>query len=393
MHHRSRLTHLVAFGPFLALSFACVAPPDAQGNDDRGASTAPSDESSASESSGAADASSESSGASTPTSSSTSTSTSTSGDPAGTGTTSGTTSGDATSSSTSTPTGTDTGLATDDGILEGSDTTEGSSGGSEGGGEGPQPSPGCGQATPPSGPQNDHGNYTISLPANYDPQTPYRLGFAFHGYGRTEQEAQSVDLRGIQSELGGDSILIWAKSVGDGWEQDQWREANVTNFEAILEKLSNEACVDMSRIFVTGHSSGAGFANILGCRFGDRLQAIAPVGGAVIERDCVGSPAAIVVHGVDDNFRNNGEASRDFWADHAGCSQPETDLAQMEARVRAARSARSDDPENVECTSYQGCMPGSTVTWCIHGEDGYDDTTHGWPTNGGAMIRDALDAL
>lgn len=279
-----------------------------------------------------------------------------------------------------------------------SDASTGQDGGSSGGDDdddGPVPSAGCGNSTPPSGVIGaGDGRYTVSLPEAYDPNRPYRLGFAFHGYGRTSEEAQSVDLQGVQSQLGSDSILVYMKSVGPGWEQAGSLDPNLGNFESVLDRTLAEACVDQSRIFVTGHSSGAGFANILGCRYGDVLQAVAPVGGAVLERQgCIGTPAAIVVHGVDDNFTNNGESSRDFWAGRSECSEPSTDLQALEARIRAARAASSDDPENIECIAYQGCLPGSTVTWCVHGQDGYDDSTHGWPTRGGQVIRTALEAL
>lgn len=308
----------------------------------------------------------------------------------GSTTTSGST-GDSFGTSTSGPPDTD---ASDASTGDPTGQEGGSSGGDDGGGD-PVPSAGCGNPTPPSGAiGSGDGRYTVSLPDGYDPDRPYRLGFAFHGYGRTSEEAQSVDLQGVQSQLGGDSILVYMKSVGPGWEQAGSLDPNVANFETVLDRLLAEACVDESRIFVTGHSSGAGFANILGCRYGDILQAVAPVGGSVLERQgCVGNPAAIVVHGVDDNFRNNGESSRDFWATRSECSEPGMDLAALEARIRDARRARSDDPENIECTAYQGCLPGATVTWCIHGQDGYDDTTHGWPTRGGEVIRAALEAL
>lgn len=309
-------------------------------------------------------------------------------------TTTGRSTGDSTGASTESSLGS---LASSDGWEGTTSTSTGRDGGSSGGSDDgePVPSAGCGNPTPPSGViGSGDGRYTISLPEAYDPDRPYRLGFAFHGYGRTSEEAQSVDLQGVQSQLGGDGILVYMKSVGPGWEQPGSLDPNIANFESVLDRLLAETCVDESRIFVTGHSSGAGFANILGCRYGDVLQAVAPVGGSVLERQgCVGTPAAIVVHGVEDNFTNNGESSRDFWVGHSECSEPGTDLEALEARIRAARAARSDDPENIECTAYQGCLPDSTVTWCVHGEDGYDDSTHGWPTRGGEVIRAALEAL
>src|SRR5690606_14454258 len=137
------------------------------------------------------------------------------------------------------------------------------------------------------------------------------------------------------------------------------------------------------RVFVAGTSSGATFSNILACRVGNRLLATAPVAGGLPERDnCVGTPAALVVHGVDDYHVpfTSGEEARDFYLSRNGCSMTATPVvSELHERVVANR-------ESYECADYAGCASGQLVRWCEHSEGGYDGSTHGWPTFGGDEI-------
>lgn len=238
----------------------------------------------------------------------------------------------------------------------------------------------------------DTGRYIVSFPPGYDGARPYPLGFAFHGYTRTHQNCQASDCEGFQKELGDRAILVYLKSFGPGWTETGRDEQNTQFFGAVLEELRKSACVDERRIFVAGTSSGARFANMVGCRYGDLLQAVAPVAGQQMGLRCKGHPAALVIHGVDDPhiLFSLGEELRDFYVSRNGCS-PRTlpGIAAVHARIRQARDAHKTDHA---CADYQDCRA-APVRWCEHSEGGYDDTTHGWPTAGGALIRDFLDQL
>lgn len=256
-------------------------------------------------------------------------------------------------------------------------------------------SPGCG-LTPASGDlqiavQGQMGQYIVSLPPGYDPLTPYPLGFAFHGRGRTGPNCHDGDCAGFQTAMEADAVLVYMTSLGgDGWEGDGERELNVEFFQKVLDDLVAGACIDESRVFVAGTSSGAHFTNILGCRFGDRLLAIAPVAGYLPEKDnCLDKVAALVIHGFKDPHvpLSAGEEARDFWRARNGCS--DTTVPTI-PEVHAAAEAT---PESHSCAIYQGCEDGLPVHWCEHSEGGYDDSTHGWPLFGGQMIWEFVQSL
>jgi polyhydroxybutyrate depolymerase len=256
---------------------------------------------------------------------------------------------------------------------------------------GPVASAGCGLAGPASGDlvidvDGVQGSYVLSLPADYDPATPYPLGFAFHGANRTGPQCQQGDCAGFQSAMEASAVLVYMTSVGGpGWTDDT--ELNVTFFETVLEHVQASYCIDESLVYTAGTSSGAHFVNILGCRFGDRLAAIAPVAGVLFETECGDPVASLVIHGVDDSSFEGGMQARDFWREHSGCT------AETVPTIAEIHEAVVATPESHGCAAYQGCDPGVPVVWCEHSEGGYDGSTHGWPLFGGDRIWAFVSAL
>jgi polyhydroxybutyrate depolymerase len=243
------------------------------------------------------------------------------------------------------------------------------------------------------------GLYYVNLPSTYDAQHPYPLGFAFHGTDRNHYDCRSLDCYGFQSALGEEAVLVYMQSlrtpstaIEGGWDDE--RENNAAFFEAVLSSLESEFCIDESRVFVAGTSSGAIFANLLACRYGDRLLATAPVAGSLPEDEgCRGTPAALLIHGIDDPHVpfESGEAARDFYLSQNGCSDvTEPDLASVHSQIREKRDA-IPTVQDIACVDYQGCS--TPVRWCEHSYGGYDLSTHGWPPAGGELIGDFVRGL
>lgn len=241
---------------------------------------------------------------------------------------------------------------------------------------------GCGKSTPAgefSLPLNGaNAAFTITLPPNYDPNTPAPLVFAFHGRNQTHILLRTQDAAEIQTALGGTAIMAYLKSqAGPGWNFPEEVEPNVAFFEAVYERALADYCVDSSRIFAVGHSSGGYFSNILACRYGDVLRGIGSVAGNTQEFDCIGRVAAIVVHGVRDSVVSfaGGQESRDIY------------LATNECSGQSA-------PFSVApCIVYQGCSEGLPVAWCEHAEPPYDNTNHGWPSFASRALGQFLFSL
>jgi len=284
----------------------------------------------------------------------------------------------------------------------------GAGGGTTGPGAGgkmglPTTSGGCGKLNPPSGNaltiqvQGKTGHYVLSLPANYNPMTAYPLGFGFHGHGQTGAQCQGGTCKGFQAAMKDVAVLVYptTMSATGGWEAAGAgeREINVAYFAALLTAVEDAYCINPSRVFAAGTSSGASFTNILGCRFADKLLAVAPVDGyapaSMGETNCKGAVAAIVIHGYKDSHVPfpEGEKARDYYRAQDHCTSTAVPpVAQIHAMVMATVGTHG-------CSSYQGCDAGLPVMWCEHSEGGYDGTTHGWPKFGGQAIWDFVKGI
>lgn len=272
---------------------------------------------------------------------------------------------------------------------------------------GSKPSKGCGKPAGPVGERqltvgHQTGLYIVSLPQAYDPAKAYPLGFAFHGRTRSHKDCRDNDCGGFQSVMSEDAVLVYMQSLrepGDtasGWDRPEERASNLQFFELVRAAIEADYCVDERRVFLAGSSSGGNFANLLGCLHGDRFLAVAPVSGSLKDPPpCVGAPAALVIHGIDDSHitLDRGEQARENYRKRSGCGAATTpELSEMHAQVRRARDQKPS-VETLACVDYTGCREGSPLRWCEHSYGGWDNSTHGWPPVGGQVIWDFVEAL
>jgi polyhydroxybutyrate depolymerase len=207
--------------------------------------------------------------------------------------------------------------------------------------------------------------FILDLPSEYDRDTAYPVLFAFHGRGFSAAEFRSAQYGNLLSVAGDAAIVVHPDALGEperAWDTDSMRDVRL--FDALLEELAGALCIDESRVFATGHSSGGYFINLLACRRGDALRAIAPVAGGGPfgsdgdEPSCAGPVSAWIAHAEDDDtvLFENGENSRDYWLESASCSEDSFDQV-------------APSP----CVAYEGCGTGLAVNWCAY-EGGHD-----WP--------------
>ena len=215
-------------------------------------------------------------------------------------------------------------------------------------------STGCGSSTDELGSsiviEDDTRTFVVSLPTNYDSQTAYPLIFAWHGRGGSGSVAQSYF--GLQEIAGSEAIIVYPDGLpqedhnGDtGWEI-RASGSDIVFFDRLYERMTENSCVDLDRVYSTGHSFGGFMTNFLGCQRGNVLKAIAPVAGGGPWGSCQDSLAAILIHGNNDNIveLSEGESSLSKWKMNNDCSD---------------NSTSSGDGY---CVSYETCT--NPVEWC-----------------------------
>lgn len=184
--------------------------------------------------------------------------------------------------------------------------------------------------------------------------------FVFHGDG-----GDGDGLRGyykLEGEAGGGAIFVYPDGANATWDIDTSASSNADYkfFDAMVAAVTKDGCADAKRVFATGYSRGAYFANQLGCWRGGVVRGIAahegggPFGGDGDYDDhgnlaCTGKPvAALIAHGTsDDTVRlDEGRKSRDYWRGVDKCKTSTKPFAPS------------------PCVTYDGCAAGQQVVYC-----------------------------
>jgi poly(3-hydroxybutyrate) depolymerase len=244
----------------------------------------------------------------------------------------------------------------------------GSSAGAAGsGGATTSPSPGCGTAAAQAlnswvkrAPLRVNGKdreWWVWLPTDYDPKRAYPLVFTFHGCGGPD------NFLPMQRVTGDDAILVRGTGISSGgcWTYGPTGD-DVLFFDAMLAEVGAKHCMDTSRVFATGYSSGAWLVNTLGCARGDKLRATGSVSGGVVGNrgTCKGKFARSFVHDEGDTtnkfIENGNRAERDRIIAQNHCSADVDPVPETPA----------------PCARYQGCDDGYPVIMCLTQGKGHE---------------------
>lgn len=261
----------------------------------------------------------------------------------------------------------------------GDSSAVGSSGGLISGGAGDSsvvlPSSGC-SLSPPVGTTGSvvvNGvtrTYEIRVPGTYNPSTPYKLIFGWHGKSAsafgfasyilsTDMITASADqaifvfpqglsLQDIPAGSGGDG------STDSGWD---WRTSgrDIQLFDALYAQLSSQFCIDLSHVYTMGRSHGGYFTNVLACARGHLLRASADDSG--------GMPTTLTSYICSSE-------TMPVWKYH---TQDDTQVSyeRMGLKVRARWLAENSCTSSTvavsgraDCVLYNQCGPQGDVIWC-----------------------------
>jgi len=249
----------------------------------------------------------------------------------------------------------------------------------------PNLSPGCGKtARNPSLTLNVGGlerTYLLTTARNADPATPSPLIVAFHG--RTNSNAQVRAYFGLD-RAAPDYYIAYPDGILNANGSYSWSDPgdkvlelrDFAEFDAIVKEIGESVCIDMNRIYVTGHSLGAWFANAVACARGGVVRASATVGGSTTMQKCTGPTAAMIINNPKDALSSHvtAEAMRDV---------------RIQANTCSLSSAKTE-PSALSCMEYAGC-PLNPVVFCPHTINTERDGTyypHVWPPGSAeAMVR------
>jgi len=125
---------------------------------------------------------------------------------------------------------------------------------------------------------------------------------------------------------------------------------DVAYADAMMAAVEASLCVDTTKRFATGYSSGSFMTHRLGCIRGAMFRGIATIAGGQADRSCTGPVAALLIHDLNDSTVNIS----------ASVSARDSHIARNMCNASAARTPFAPAP----CESYAGCAAGLPVVFC-----------------------------
>jgi dienelactone hydrolase len=229
--------------------------------------------------------------------------------------------------------------------------------------------------------------YWVLVPQNYDPSKAYPViyeGAGCGGVSTTSQEFyayQTVDM-GQAIQVGLDDDPPTPTHQSQCYDDESSQSNDFTFLPILMAQIENNLCVDKSRQFIAGYSSGGFLANQFGCAFPDKLRGQASLTGGepMTQPKCVNHPiAAFFAHDVMDldnqlplilsactrTLRQNGCAV-------TSCATP---LPEGGVELQADPSATTPYalpssippgafPTSISCVQFNGCPAQYPVVFC-----------------------------
>jgi hypothetical protein len=199
--------------------------------------------------------------------------------------------------------------------------------------------------------------YFTRPPPNYDPNTAYPLTIWGQGCGQSVAEPTPISLGPAGQSTIQIQLLAKQGCYSAGPDGDHANSPELPYFDSVLALVEDAHCVDKSKVFVGGYSSGGWLTGLLSCVRTDVVRGVgwAAAGLQFNHAECTGPVAALITRGMNDNGTPLDQtlAARDSILMRNGCSMDTLPWNPPGADFDAS-----------SCLEYQNCMPGYPVVWC-----------------------------
>jgi poly(3-hydroxybutyrate) depolymerase len=217
--------------------------------------------------------------------------------------------------------------------------------------------------------------YWVRLPANYDSNRAYPAVFVGPGCGGKGNNAQP-----IQNASGNDAIVVGidysASATGrDCFMTEAFPDPEVNYVEETAANVEAAFCVDKSRLFIEGFSSGSWIAYMEGCVDGGPGGLFKGIGtatgnwqGSLPDTACKGPVAFFGSHDSGDpQGYNMYPGGRDHVLKLNGCTMPAVTTPYDAGPMVKAPTGNS----TVTCVQYMGCQ--APTVFCTTTGLGHND--------------------
>jgi hypothetical protein len=203
--------------------------------------------------------------------------------------------------------------------------------------------------------------YWTRPPKTYDPSVPVPLTIWGQGCGQGNNP-ESTPMSSGPAADGSLQVELLAPQGNNhcysaGPDGDDAKSPELPYFDKVLAETLANFCIDTSKVFQGGYSSGGWFSALISCNRADKIRGVAwAAAGLQKNHDACGGPvAALITRGENDGGTPLEQtlAARDGFILRNGCSMETKPWDPGETNFTTS-----------SCLEYQGCMPGYPVVWC-----------------------------
>jgi poly(3-hydroxybutyrate) depolymerase len=223
-------------------------------------------------------------------------------------------------------------------------------------------------------------NYYLRLPPNYDPSVPYKLAFGGGGCGGNA----TVGSEG--GYLPGTNRNDWiqvslsyvptqgatnATNPGACFADSGTNTPEVAYFDAVLKEVSAKYCINPKNVVVSGYSSGAWEAFLLGYARAGVVRGIATeAGGMRLNRPAgSGKPVAAFIVTTAGDTENPADLkptdAKSISLGALGVNQARDEILTRNGCTGTATTLWTTDPKFPLCQKYTGCPANYPVVYCV----------------------------
>jgi len=144
-------------------------------------------------------------------------------------------------------------------------------------------------------------SYIVYVPQERSGSAPFPLMIVLHGFTQTGQTIMNYSDFNTYAELYG-FVAVYPNGVGNSWNVGVGggSTANDVGFlSALIDTLNQQIGIDLNRVYACGFSNGGFMSYRLACELSDRIAAIGPVAGVMVNAAydaCAPGKAVPVIH-------------------------------------------------------------------------------------------------
>ena len=206
-------------------------------------------------------------------------------------------------------------------------------------------------------------NYYVWLPADYDPKRAYPVVFIGPGCGSDGMHGIQIQKASANNAIvvGLDPSTNVDPEGRQCFDSQSFPDPEVPYFDQTLKEVESKFCVDKSRLFIEGFSSGSWMSNLIGCVDAGTIRAQGNASGCMQglpQGTCTKPVAYFEAHNDPDpnNSYQCGTQNRDEKIKRNGCTNQTMPYTPVGLTMPAGAT--------IDCVQYVGCMKGYPVIFC-----------------------------